>query len=267
VPGHSPGAATRSDGFARHPCGSREGWWRFPPLQALPTRGSACGAAARIPSDRMCGTSRWCARRRARGKLNDRRAPHRDRGRARVGSALVPAPSMPQWWSGPRSPPVGHEQTEASFRCNKWGAAKRERHHANQTDLHHTAVGGGCFCGSDRRRTDGCCGKWALLLGKYLPIARQCSDQRRPSPRSVLSLRRSHAVSARRPRRPSRRPYGLTPKVAAAVGPPRESLRLKHGYWRSAQSPTIERATVRVQRRPVHHGVTGSAVASRCTCP
>jgi len=52
--------------------------------------------------------------------------------------------------------------------------------------------------------------KCAELLGKNLPVARQCSDQRRPSPRSVSSLRRRYAVSARRRRRHSRR-HALTP--------------------------------------------------------
>ena len=75
--------------------------------------------------------------------------------------------------------------------------------------------------------------KCAELLGKNLPVARQCSDQRRPSPRSVLSLRRSHAVSARRPRRP----YGLTPKVAAAIGPPPWGSRWpRFAAWKDAPS-------------------------------
>ncbi len=88
---------------------------------------------------------------------------------------------------------------------------------ANQTDLHRAAVGGGCRCGSDRRCTDGCGDKWADLLGKYLPVARQCSGQQRPSPRSVPPLRR-HAVSARRPGRPSRR-LGLTPRRLDSAKP------------------------------------------------
>jgi Transposase, Mutator family len=73
----------------------------------------------------------------------------------------------------------GNEQRPASFRCNK-GEMQRKHYHENQTDVHRTAVGGGCGCASDRRCTDGCCCvNWADLLGKHLPVARQCSDQQR----------------------------------------------------------------------------------------
>ena len=155
-----------------------------------------------------------------------------------------PATSMPQLWSG-RDRHCGNEQRSANFRCNKWGGAK-EHDRANQTDLHRTAVGGGCCCGSDRRCTDGCGDKWAELLGSYLPVARQCSGQQRPSPRSVPPLRR-HAVSGRPPRRPSPR-HGLTPNVTTAVGPPPKQDDGPRGWprttttrrWRCALPPAHE---------------------------
>ena len=56
---------------------------------------------------------------------------------------------MPQVGGADEIADCGNEQRLASFRCNKWGGAK-EHDHANQTDLHRTAVG--CGCGSDRRR-------------------------------------------------------------------------------------------------------------------
>src|ERR1700694_3399811 len=76
------------------------------------------------------------------------------------------------------------------------GNPAKELHRENETELHRTAAGGGCGCGSDRRCTDRGGGShyWAVLQperhGNYLPVARQCSDQRRPAPCSVLPLRR-----------------------------------------------------------------------------
>ena len=56
-----------------------------------------------------------------------------------------------------RSPTVGMNKGWLVSVATK-GRCK-EHDHANQTDLHRAAVGGGCRCGSDRRRTDGCRGK------------------------------------------------------------------------------------------------------------
>src|SRR4030081_1654403 len=72
----------------------------------------------------------------------------------------------------------------------------KEYHRENETELHRSAVDGGCGRGSDRRCTDRCGGAhyWAVLRREwhrnYLPVARQCSDQRLPAPCSVLPLRR-----------------------------------------------------------------------------
>ena len=60
---------------------SRSALW-----QAHPARRSACSSAAHGRSGRMCGTSMWCARRRARGKPDNTRAPGRRRTRDRRGS-------------------------------------------------------------------------------------------------------------------------------------------------------------------------------------
>ena len=57
---------------------------------------------------------------------------------------------------------------------------KKEHDHANQTDLHRTAVGGGC--GGDRRFTDGCCGNWADLLGKYCQSPGNVQINNAPAP-------------------------------------------------------------------------------------
>ena len=54
--------------------------------------------------------------------------------------------------------------------------------HANRTELHHTAVGGGTCCDNARRRTDGRRGAVLHQLGRlenHLPVTRQCSNQRR----------------------------------------------------------------------------------------
>src|SRR6267378_4820536 len=78
--------------------------------------------------------------------------------------------------------------------------------HENETELPRTAVGGGCGCGSDRRCTDRRGGShyWAVLRrerhGNYLPVARQCSDQRLPAPCSVLPLRRRSPPALNHPK-------------------------------------------------------------------
>ena len=58
---------------------------------------SECSAAARTPSDRMCGRSRWCVRRRGRGRLDDQRAPTRAESvpvGQRVGGWVIHCPAV-----------------------------------------------------------------------------------------------------------------------------------------------------------------------------
>ena len=96
----------------------------------------------------------------------------------------------------------------------------RKCHHANQTELHHSAVGGRRGRGGDRHRSDGCRGTDGRAgfrsgeadphrLGphrKPVPITGQCSARQLPS----LSLLSLLPLLPQLRRRPRRRPVRVT---------------------------------------------------------
>ena len=100
--------------------------------------------------------------------------------------------------------------------------------------------------------------KCAELLGKNLPVARQCSDQQRPAPRSVPPLRR-HAVSARRPRRRSRR-HGLTPNSRSSRPATRAGRSGRSGAATPLLLPTPSTKNGQVER----HWSTASTLLNFC---
>jgi hypothetical protein len=85
--------------------------------------------------------------------------------------------------------------------------SSKEDTNAHQTGLRHSVVRNGSCRGGNPRRPN-CGGRyWAVVLrgwiGNHLPVTRQCADQRLPSARQLLSLRR-RSISALRPRLPCR---------------------------------------------------------------